>query len=41
MKIDFDFKKLKDNKNFSVRKEELNKFLNFYFLNGRPKSFVK
>ena len=41
MKVDFDFQKIKKNDDIVVQKNELVKFLNFYFLNGRPKSFVR
>lgn len=41
MKVDFDFQKIKNSKDNLVQKNELIKFLNFYFMNGRPKSFIK
>ena len=41
MKVDFDFQKIKNNEDIFVQKNELVKFLNFYFLNGRPKSFIR
>ena len=41
MSVDFDFGKIKNSKNSLDQKNELVKFLNFYFLNGRPKSFIK
>ena len=40
MKYNFDIKKIKYSSNFEIRKTELLKFLEFYFLNNRPKSFI-
>ena len=41
MKFDFDLEKIKTSPNHIVKINELTKFLQYYFLNGRPKSFVK
>lgn len=40
MEYNFDIKKIKYSSNFEIRKTELLKFLEFYFLNNRPKSFI-
>ena len=41
MKLEFDFEKIKNSENATIKKNELNKFLNYYFDNGRPKNFIK
>ena len=40
MQYNFDIKKIKYSSNFEIRKAELLKFLEFYFLNNRPKNFI-
>ena len=41
MEYNFDIKKIKYSSNFEFRKNELLKFLEFYFNNNRPKNFIK
>ncbi len=41
MKIDFDFEKIKTNDNYVTQKQEIEKLLNYYFVNGRPQFFIK
>ena len=41
MKLEFDFEKIKNSENPTIIKNELHKFLNYYFDNGRPKDFIK
>lgn len=40
MKYNFDIEKIKYSSDFEIRKIELLKFLEFYFVNNRPKSFI-
>ena len=41
MKLNFDFKKIKNSKNSTIIRNEVTNFLNYYFINGRPKTFIK
>ena len=41
MKLGFDFEKIKNSENATIIKNELYKFLNYYFDNGRPQDFIK
>jgi hypothetical protein len=41
MKLDFEIEKIKNSSNPKIRKIELLKLLQYYFNNGRPKSFIK
>lgn len=41
MKLDFDFEKIKNSENSTIIQNEIKKFLNYYFINGRPKTFIK
>ena len=41
MKLNFDFKKIKNSKNSLIIRNEVTNFLNYYFINGRPKTFIK
>ena len=41
MKINFELDKMKYSPNHKIRMNELIKFLEFYFNNGRPKEFTK
>ena len=39
--LNFDIEKLKNSPNHKIKINELMKFLEFYFNNGRPKEFIK
>ena len=41
MKLEFDFEKIKNSENSTIIKNELEKFLSYYFHNDRPKKFKK
>ena len=41
MKLEFDFEKIKNSENSTIIKNELEKFLSYYFHNYRPKKFKK
>ena len=40
MKYSFDIEKIKYSNDYEVRKNELKKFVEFYFQNKRPKYFI-
>ena len=40
-KLNFNIEKLKNSPNHKIKINELMKFLEFYFVNGRPKKFIK
>ena len=41
MKLEFDFEKIKNSENSTIIKNEIEKFLSYYFTNNRPKKFTK
>ena len=41
IKLNFNIEKLKNSPNHKIKINELMKFLEFYFVNGRPKKFIK